>query len=64
MAQGGVCAICRRNVPHRGKYMCVDHCHATGVIRGILCANCNRAIGLLEDNPEFIRGALRYLGGE
>ena len=39
----------------------VDHCHATGQIRGILCNNCNRAAGLACDNPKILRALARYL---
>lgn len=62
-SQNGVCAICKRNVPHKGDSMCVDHDHSTGAVRGILCSNCNRAIGLLEDNVAFLQSAINYLGG-
>jgi hypothetical protein len=59
-AQGGVCAICR--CEQKGKtHLCVDHCHRTGTIRGLLCHNCNRAIGLLKDDHDVIVRAARYL---
>ena len=60
-----VCAICGQ--PERTSYngipklMSVDHDHTTGKIRGILCNNCNRALGLIGDNPEFFQKALAYL---
>lgn len=40
----------------------VDHDHKTGEVRGLLCRPCNTAIGMLEDCPDRLRGALRYLG--
>lgn len=61
-AQGGVCAICAQ--PEQRKEtanLAVDHCHATGEVRGLLCSNCNRAIGLLADDPERLRSAAEYL---
>lgn len=64
-AQGGVCAICER--PERamrdGEPMSLaqDHDHATGKNRGILCGNCNKALGKFEDNPDFLRNAIVYL---
>lgn len=61
-AQGGVCAICRRR-PDRDASLHVDHCHATGRIRGILCLNCNQAIGKLGEDPELFRRAAEYLAG-
>lgn len=40
----------------------VDHCHKTGAFRGWLCAQHNRAIGLLGDDAEGVGAALAYLG--
>lgn len=60
--QGGVCAACKK--PERRtqtENLAVDHCHSTGVVRGLLCSNCNRALGLLNDDPEIIAGLLEYL---
>jgi len=56
--QGGVCAICRK---HRGKTLCVDHCHVTGKVRGLLCRKCNAAIGFFEDDPRIARAGAAYL---
>ena len=39
----------------------VDHCHATGEVRGILCTRCNTALGHLDDNPVKINNLLAYL---
>jgi hypothetical protein len=60
-AQGGLCAICRGNDPKRGKGWCVDHCHKTEKIRGILCHDCNVALGLLQDSPTILTAAADYL---
>lgn len=60
--QGGVCAVCAQ--PERRKetdHLAVDHNHATGQVRGLLCSNCNRAIGLLEDDPKRMMAAASYL---
>ena len=65
--QGGVCAICGKDEPNahgrNGKKfrLSVDHCHATGGVRGLLCQKCNRAIGLLGDDPVLMRKAISYL---
>jgi len=58
--QGGVCAICAR-IPLPDKLLHVDHDHGTGVVRGLLCQQCNHAIGLLGDNPSTLRAAVQYL---
>lgn len=61
-AQDGVCAICKLdNRDSRGRSMPVDHDHETGEVRGVLCDHCNRALGLLGDNPEVLRAAADYL---
>ena len=63
--QGGVCAICKRpeQMTRNGilRNLCVDHCHSTGKVRGLLCASCNFAIGRFLDNPELMHSAADYL---
>lgn len=66
--QGGVCAICNTEgftmaTYHKNK-LCVDHCHTTGKVRGLLCHNCNRALGLLQDNTDNLKRAIEYLKEE
>src|SRR5262245_30845218 len=57
--QNGACAICRRRSKRR---LCVDHCHVTGRIRGLLCHSCNLALGYLRDDQASLVAALAYLG--
>lgn len=63
--QNFVCAICEKpeNVERGGKplSLAVDHDHATGAIRGILCANCNHGLGKFCDDPGLLRNAIVYL---
>lgn len=40
---------------------CIDHCHTTGDIRGVLCRKCNAAIGALGDTTSSVRNAVSYL---
>ena len=61
--QNWVCAICG-SPPSDKKRLSVDHCHATGKVRGLLCHNCNIAIGLLKDDPNRFIKASEYLLGE
>lgn len=65
--QNGKCQICQGDgflmrEDHQAKLM-VDHCHTTGRVRGLLCHNCNRALGLFKDSPEALSRALEYLKG-
>lgn len=48
VAQSGVCAICYQRC-RTGQRLCVDHDHATGAVRGLLCRRCNNGLGYLED---------------
>jgi hypothetical protein len=63
--QDGRCGCCDRAVSLRTRRgperACVDHCHATGKVRGILCWDCNVAIGKLGDTYNGVERALRYL---
>ena len=59
--QNGVCAICGNEEKGKTKKLAVDHCHDTNKVRGLLCQNCNRGIGLLDDNPEVLQKAIDYL---
>jgi hypothetical protein len=54
--QEGRCRICKEQ-----KALVVDHCHKTGIVRGLLCSTCNRAMGLFQDDSAKIRSALIYL---
>lgn len=61
-SQSGLCAICSTDRPTgRWKVFAVDHCHITGKVRGLLCNECNRGMGLLRDNAELLRKAAAYL---
>ncbi len=41
----------------------VDHCHETGVVRGLLCTNCNIILGKCYDKPDILERAIQYLRG-
>lgn len=60
--QGGVCAACGdRPTKGKGRRLHVDHDHATGTVRGLLCQACNLAIGHTGDKVERLRGLIKYL---
>lgn len=54
--QEGRCRICTEY-----KSLVVDHCHRTGIVRGLLCSQCNRAMGLFQDDPIRLSSAVSYL---
>lgn len=64
--QMDVCAICLKPeiVKNRDgsiKSLSVDHCHETGIVRGLLCDSCNYALGCFKDNIFLINSASQYL---
>lgn len=61
LAQGGKCAVCGSGFDCPGVVMCIDHCHKTQKVRGLLCRKCNSALGLLGDDLEVVRSAVLYL---
>lgn len=55
------CAVCDKPRSELKKELDIDHCHTTGKIRGLLCPNCNKALGLLNDDPSVIERLLNYI---
>jgi hypothetical protein len=53
------CGICDADLTERKPAL--DHCHATGKIRGVLCSQCNTGLGMFHNNPEALRRAAEYL---
>ena len=60
-SHGGCCWICGRSQSEETKRLSVDHDHATGVVRGLLCQRCNRGLGMLGDNIECLARCIDYL---
>lgn len=66
-SQEGVCAICR--LPERAlsrftrlpRRLAIDHDHTTGIVRGLLCYNCNSLCGLAHDDVLRLQAAIDYL---
>lgn len=48
LKQAGKCALCKRDC--RTRTPCLDHCHSSGVVRGVLCRGCNAQLGKIENN--------------
>jgi len=64
----GNCAICGGQgfelAPGQRLLLVIDHCHESGVVRGLLCHNCNRGLGLFQDNIDSLKTARKYLETE
>jgi hypothetical protein len=58
VAQKSACAICNASIDERSP---LDHSHATGVARGVLCNRCNLFLGRCDDDSAFFRSAAMYL---
>ena len=54
------CAICKLKMVGRFS-LCVDHCHKTGSVRGLLCSKCNSGIGMFSDSMKLLLSAVKYL---
>lgn len=60
MDQDNKCKICDKEEKENHR-LSVDHCHTTGKVRGLLCKNCNKALGLFLDSKELLVSAENYL---
>jgi hypothetical protein len=58
IAQKFKCAICEEGI---GMNSHLDHCHKTGIYRGVLCYRCNTGLGVFKDNPHSLAKAFFYL---
>jgi hypothetical protein len=59
--QRGVCYACGQPEPVKGRRLSVDHCHVTGLVRGLLCSRCNPILGKIE--RAFVRYGLTKVPG-
>lgn len=59
IVQDNKCAICQRT--SESEVLCVDHCHKTGQIRGLLCRKCNMMLGLAGDSIDLLQNSVKYL---
>lgn len=66
-SQRGMCAICGvhrepfDSVNGKTNTLVVDHCHSSKRVRGLLCANCNKALGGFKDSTKILASAIKYL---
>jgi hypothetical protein len=58
--QNNKCEICKNEFKNE-KATHVDHCHKTGIIRSLLCVNCNFGLGFFKDSVENLKSAQKYL---
>lgn len=59
--QGNRCAICFKHEKTFSRLLAVDHNHETGIVRGILCNNCNTMIGMALESEDILLEAINYL---
>jgi hypothetical protein len=60
-AQGHKCAICGQDETRFKKKLVVDHDHATGEVRQLLCNMCNHGIGNFKDDIDLMANAIKYI---
>jgi predicted transcriptional regulator len=62
LEQDGKCAMCKKECPVYGQYRIhIDHDHATGKVRDLLCGNCNSGLGQLRESEELLQTAIDYI---
>lgn len=62
--QNGVCDICHKppmQQAQQSSVLCVDHDHDTGIVRSLICSNCNKGLGQFKDDPDLLEEAAAYL---
>ena len=55
------CAVCGITPEENGKALAVDHNHLTKKVRGLLCANCNAALGFIQEDIKVAKGLIKYI---
>ena len=61
VSQNFQCAICNNSL-QPGRRTHIDHCHSTNKVRGLLCENCNRGLGMFKDDVNRLSRAIGYFG--
>jgi hypothetical protein len=64
LAQGNACALCGKSQDEYSRFLHVDHDHATGRIRGLLCHVCNVILGVWFEDEERFQRTMEYLDAE
>jgi len=59
-ASGGKCILCQCD----DKRLVVDHCHTTGMVRGLICSRCNTGLGMFKDDNVLLGRAMQYLSAQ
>jgi len=62
--QEGCCFFCKRHKTEIKHKLNIDHCHQTGIVRWLLCNQCNQALGLVKEDTRTLKRMYDALGGE
>lgn len=56
LEEGDSCEMCGSK-----EKLCIDHCHTSGRVRGVLCSPCNFTLGHARDRVDVLEAGIRYL---
>ena len=59
--QKGCCIVCERHQAELTKPLCVDHCHKTNKVRGLICSHCNSSLGFLKEDRNIVLRLVGYI---
>lgn len=62
--QNGKCIGCNRHQEELKRALCVDHCHTTGKVRGLLCHSCNSLVGFINNDIKILKNLINYINFE
>lgn len=58
------CPMCKLPFDSKSRIQCIDHCHSTGRVRGLICRKCNTVLGQVGDHIPTLERLAKYLRGE
>lgn len=61
LGQGRCCKICKKPLSFKSRKTHVDHCHDSGIVRGVLCSDCNTTLGKVGEDVEVLKTMIKYI---